>query len=279
VLDADLNPVPQGVAGELYIGGELLARGYLKRAALTAERFVADPLAQNGERLYRTGDRVRWNVQGQLDYLGRSDHQIKIRGFRIEPGEIEAQLLAHPDIREALVLAHEAQGGTRLAAYVTTPHDVDIAALRQQLAARLPDYMVPAAIVALPKFALTPNGKVDRNALPSPQFTSDRAFEAPQGDAEQALAQLWAEVLGVERVSRHDNFFELGGHSLLAIQIKALLEQRHACEIPVRVFFDKPVFSQIAAQMALQLPATAFQADARKARLQEMDSLLSEFEV
>jgi len=225
-----------------------LARGYLNRAALTAERFVADPFSSNGNRLYRTGDRVRWNAEGQLDYLGRTDHQIKIRGFRVEPGEIEAQLLAQPNVREALVLALDAPGGARLVAYVVTQTEMDTTALRQQLAANLPDYLVPAAIVALPQFPLTPNGKVDRSALPAPKFGSEQNYQAPQGDVEQALAQLWAEVLGVEIVGRYDNFFELGGHSLLAIQ---LLDRVRGLgwSVEIRTLFRHSQLAEFAAQL------------------------------
>lgn len=222
VLDFDLQPVPAGVAGELYIGGPLLARGYLDRAGLTAERFVADPFDADGGRLYRTGDRVRWNADGDLEYLGRIDHQVKVRGFRVELGEIEAQLLAQPEVREAVVVAKDA----RLVAYVS-PHRgraLDVRELRARLTRVLPDYMVPGVVVSLESLPLNPNGKVDRRALPQPERPSRLTFEAPQGEVEAVLAQLWAELLGIERIGRRDNFFELGGHSLLLLKLHQRLD-------------------------------------------------------
>ncbi|MDC8759689.1 non-ribosomal peptide synthetase [Janthinobacterium fluminis] len=234
VLDADLNLAPAGVAGELYLGGVGLARGYLDRAGLTAERFVADPFDPHGGRLYRTGDLVRWNDEGQLDYLGRIDHQVKIRGFRIELGEVEAQLLAQPDVCEAVVVAKDGAGGTRLVAYIAlqTGRQIELAVLRERLGVALPDYMVPSAIVVLERLPLNANGKVDRKALPEPEFANSNTYEAPQGELEEALAALWSEVLGVERVGRDDNFFELGGHSLLALR---LLERMRGQGRPVQV--------------------------------------------
>ncbi|WP_460427252.1 amino acid adenylation domain-containing protein, partial [Azotobacter armeniacus] len=221
VLDSELNPAPANVPGELYLGGIGLARGYANRADLTAERFVADPFGEAGSRLYRTGDLVRWRGDGQLEYLGRLDHQVKVRGFRIELGEVEAQLLAQPEVREAVVVAKEGPSGARLVGYVSAQAGqvLDGGALRERLGRVLPDYMVPGALVVLEDLPLTPNGKVDRKALPEPDLTSERAYEAPQGETEEALATIWAEVLGVECVGRRDNFFELGGHSLLALRI------------------------------------------------------------
>ena len=242
VLDAALNPVPVGVPGELYIGGKLLARGYVNRPDLTAERFVADPFDGHGGRLYRTGDLVRWSEEGQLIYLGRIDEQVKVRGFRIELGEVEAQLLKQPGVREAVVVARDTSQGTQLAGYVSgysaaglgstdaaglpdayreqqPGQQPDASALRQSLKAALPDYMVPAAITVLDRLPLNANGKIDRRALPAPVFDATEAYEAPQGELETQLAQLWADVLGVERVGRNSNFFELGGHSLLALTL------------------------------------------------------------
>ncbi|BEP60730.1 hypothetical protein GmRootV213_12840 [Variovorax sp. V213] len=230
VLDAELNLVPQGVAGELYLGGVSLARGYLNRPGLSAERFVADPFdSEGGGRLYRTGDLVRWNAEGQLEYLGRIDHQVKIRGLRIELGEIEAQLLAQPEVREAVVVAKDGPAGARLVAYLAAHagRAVDSAVLKERLAQVLPDYMVPRAFAVLDGLPLNANGKVDRKALPEPEgLGSERAHEAPEGDVEEALAGVWREVLGVARVGRNDNFFELGGDSLLSLKLIALVRKQ-----------------------------------------------------
>jgi amino acid adenylation domain-containing protein len=241
VLDGSLNPVPQGVAGELYLGGISLARGYLKRAGLTAERFVA---TEGGQRLYRTGDLVRWNNEGQLEYLGRIDHQVKVRGFRIELGEIEAQLLAQESVREAVVVANQGPAGARLVGYVSG-QDIDTAVLRARLAEALPDYMVPGALVVLDALPLNANGKVDRKALPDAQFGGAQEYEAPQGEVEEALSQIWSQVLGVQRVGRNDNFFELGGHSLLALK---LLERMRAqgWSVQVRTLFQQPALAAFA---------------------------------
>ncbi|MFB4394996.1 AMP-binding protein, partial [Pseudomonas sp. LS_1] len=224
VLDEQRRPVPIGVAGELYIGGDGLADGYLNQPQLTAERFVANPF-QPGKRLYRTGDLVRWRADGVLLFLGRNDFQVKIRGFRIELGEIEAQLKALAHITEAVVLADDQQ---RLLAYFTSTADQAPGTLRAQLAAVLPDYMLPAAFVPVEAFSLTANGKLDRRALPAPEerhFASHH-YEAPQGPLETRLAELWAQVLGVPRVGRLDNFFALGGHSLLAVQLVEQLREQ-----------------------------------------------------
>jgi amino acid adenylation domain-containing protein len=225
VVGPDLSLVRQGAAGELCIGGDLLARGYLGRPALSAEKFVADPFGGEGTRLYRTGDLVRWNGDGQLEYLGRIDHQVKVRGFRIELGEVEAQLLVQPEVREAVVMAGEGPAGARLVGYVSLQAGcaMEPAALRARLAAALPEHMVPAALVVLQALPLNPNGKLDRKALPSPEFTGDSAYAPPQGEAEVLMAHVWAQVLGVARVGRHDNFFELGGDSILSLQIVARL--------------------------------------------------------
>ena len=251
VLDAALNPVPVGVPGELYIGGKLLARGYVNRPDLTAERFVADPFDEHGGRLYRTGDLVRWSEEGQLIYLGRIDEQVKVRGFRIELGEVEAQLLKQPGVREAVVVARETPQGTQLAGYVSghAGQKLDGSVLRQSLKAVLPDYMVPFVIMVLEALPLNANGKIDRKALPEPVFESGEAYEAPEGELETQLAQLWAEVLGVERVGRSSNFFELGGHSLLAL---TLVERMRAAGIraQVRELFEQPVLSAFADALA-----------------------------
>ncbi|AQU81375.1 MULTISPECIES: non-ribosomal peptide synthetase [unclassified Halomonas] len=247
VLDGALNLTPTGVAGELYLGGVGLARGYLGRAELTAERFVADPFTA-GERLYRTGDLVRWREAGQLEYLGRIDHQIKVRGFRIELGEIEAQLLALSEIHEAVVVAQEGAGGSKLVAYIVPQADIelDTSTLRERLGQKLPDYMVPGVIVTLEALPLTPNGKVDRKVLPAPDLASNSQYEPPQGEVEEALAQIWSEVLSVELVGRHDNFFELGGHSLLAMQMLTRMRAAGLQSLTLRDLFKSPVLCELA---------------------------------
>jgi amino acid adenylation domain-containing protein len=253
VLDAELNLMPPGAAGELYLGGAGLARGYVQRAALTAERFVADPFdSEGGGRLYRTGDLVRWNSEGQLDYLGRIDHQVKIRGFRIELGEIEAQLLAQPEVREAVVVASQGAGGARLMAYVSAQagQAIDTARLREHLGRALPDYMVPGLVMVLETLPLNPNGKVDRKALPEPERASAQAYEAPQGGTEEALAAVWAEVLGVPRVGRYDNFFELGGHSLMSVQVVARVQGAMHADLTVADIFRQPVLMDMAGLIA-----------------------------
>ncbi|SDP95080.1 amino acid adenylation domain-containing protein, partial [Rhodoferax sp. OV413] len=211
VLDADLRPVPSGAVGELYIGGEGLARGYLSRPGLSAERYVADPFGLHGERLYRSGDLVRWRADGELAYICRADFQIKVRGFRIEPGEIEFALLAQAGVREAVALAQDEAGRSRLVAYVGLEDGAEVQAdaLRAALAQCLPEYMVPVAIALLPRLPRTINGKVDRLALPPITAPKVAAQQAPQGGVEVVLAAIWCEVLRLAQVGRHDNFFEI----------------------------------------------------------------------
>ncbi|HEU4884412.1 MAG TPA: amino acid adenylation domain-containing protein [Longimicrobium sp.] len=250
VLDAAGEPLPVGVAGELCAGGPGVARGYLGRPALTAERFVPDPHgAEPGARLYRTGDLCRWTAEGTLEFVGRVDHQVKVRGFRVEPGEIEARLLEHVGVDEAVVVARdEASGETRLVAYVVADEAVGAEVLRAYLGERLPAHMVPAAFVRLGRLPLTLNGKVDRKALPAPgdDAFARRGFEAPVGEAEQALAEIWADVLRVERVGRWDDFFELGGHSLLAVRVISRVRQVLAVEIALGELFTHPVLADFA---------------------------------
>jgi thioesterase domain-containing protein len=253
VLDARMQPVPVGVPGELYVGGVGVARGYLGQPAQTAERFVPDPFGEPDARLYRTGDRARWLSDGTIEFLGRADFQVKVRGFRIEPGEIEARLAEHPEVREPVVIAREdAAGDTRLAAYYTGDAVPEIEALRAHLGARLPEYMLPAAYVHLDALPLTPNGKVDRKALPAPEGDAfaTQQYEAPVGEVEQALAAIWAELLGVERVGRWDNFFELGGHSLLAVRVISQVRQVLNAEVVLADVFSYPTVQSLAARLA-----------------------------
>jgi amino acid adenylation domain-containing protein len=253
VLDAELRLVPRGVAGELYLGGVGLARGYWQRPGLSAERFVADPLAGDGARLYRTGDLARWRADGQIEYLGRVDHQVKIRGFRIELGEVEAQLLLQPEVEEAVVVAHDGPGGARLVAYVANGgrSEVDTARLAQQLAGTLPDYMLPSAIMVLTRLPLNANGKVDRKALPSPAVSRQQDYKPPQGLVAETVAAIWTEVLGIEKVGADDNFFDLGGHSLLLIRVHRLLEDRLAAGLSVVDLFKHPTIAALAQHIAL----------------------------
>ncbi|WP_412765391.1 non-ribosomal peptide synthase/polyketide synthase [Pseudomonas sp. NGC7] len=252
VLDDDLNPLPEGVAGELYIGSEGVARGYHQRSALTAERFVADPFAE-GSRLYRTGDRVRRRADGVIDFIGRLDSQLKVRGFRIEPGEIEARLRNLADVRDAVVVAREGAAGKQLVGYVVTgTAATDATQLREALRAELPDYMVPAQLVLLPTLPLTPNGKIDRNALPAPEFAAQRQRIAPRNAVEQALVNIWQEVLGVQSVGVDDNFFELGGDSLRVL--KMLSKVRASDDIPIelklRDVMAKPTIGELSGYAA-----------------------------
>ncbi|HVL02780.1 MAG TPA: amino acid adenylation domain-containing protein, partial [Dongiaceae bacterium] len=271
VLDSGLDQVPAGATGELYLGGIGLARGYLNRAGLSADRFVADPFSADGDRLYRTGDLVRWNTDGQLEYLGRIDHQVKIRGFRIELGEVEAQLLAQPDVREAVVVAKVVAAGSRLVGYVSAQadHIIEPLTVRARLAQVLPDYMVPSLIVVLDSLPLNANGKVDRRALPEPDHESEREYTAPQGETEQTLTAIWSEVLGIERISRHDNFFELGGHSLDVLRLQSKLLDRLSVKLPARDFFENPTPASQAVILEHQLARNDSAAD-----IEQMAALL-----
>jgi non-ribosomal peptide synthetase component F len=254
-----MEPVPIGAVGELYIGGAGVARGYLNRPELTAERFLVDPFsAEPGARMYRTGDLGRWLADGNIEFIGRNDFQVKIRGFRVELGEIETRLVEQEGVREAVVVAREeSPGDKQLIAYYVTEggsgaQTVEPASLREHLSERLPQYMVPAAYVCLESLPLTPNGKLDRKALPAPEVDAYavRGFEAPQGEVETTLAQIWANLLKVERVGRHDNFFELGGHSLLAVQVISRVRQLLGVEVELRELFARPILKDFARGLA-----------------------------
>ncbi|WP_369414579.1 non-ribosomal peptide synthase/polyketide synthase [Corallococcus soli] len=248
VLDAKGQPVPVGVPGELYLGGEGLARGYLGQPGLTAERFVPDGFSEEpGARLYRTGDKVRWGRDGTLEYLGRMDFQVKVRGFRIELGEVESALGEQPQVRDAVVVVREdAPGDKRLVAYVVAT--ADAATLRSALRERLPEYMVPSAFVVLDALPLNTSGKVDRNALPRPEAGEERSHEyvAPRTETEEVLARLWAPLLGVKQVGIQDSFFELGGHSLLATQAMSRIRTAFNVELPLRALFEAPTVAGLA---------------------------------
>jgi thioesterase domain-containing protein/acyl carrier protein len=235
VLDPNMEPVPIGVAGELWIGGHGLARGYLGQPELTAERFLPSPFT-NGERIYRTGDLARWRHDGQLDFLGRVDHQVKLRGYRIELGEIEHALMTHPGVARAVVARRGEGPEAALVAYFTSHQEPPAPAdLRSHLAATLPEYMLPAAYVALEAFPLTPSDKIDRRALPAPDANAraGRDFAAPTSDLERALMPLWQRLLGIREIGIDDDFFAVGGHSLLAIQLVHAIEDEldRACTI------------------------------------------------
>ncbi|HEU0052501.1 MAG TPA: amino acid adenylation domain-containing protein, partial [Longimicrobium sp.] len=252
VLDDALRPLPAGAPGEVYVGGVGVARGYLRRPSLTAEKFLPDPFGgEPGARLYRTGDVARWRRDGELEFIGRADRQVKIRGFRIELGEVESALLSRPGVREAAAMAHEhVPGSRRLVAYVAADEGVTADALRASLREDMPEYMVPAAIIILPSLPHTPNGKLDRRALPSPDFAAAAAkggdFAEPRTHAERVLASAWAQVLGREKVGIHDNFFELGGDSILSIQV-IVRAAREGVRIALRQVFQHQTVAELAA--------------------------------
>ncbi|WKX69277.1 non-ribosomal peptide synthetase [Streptomyces sp. XD-27] len=247
VLGPGLTPVPPGVPGELYVAGNI-ARGYLGRPTLTAERFVPDPYGPPGTRMYRTGDLAHWNTDGQLAYLGRADTQVKIRGIRVEPGEVETALTAHPGVAQAAVVVHEADGTRQLVAYVVPVEGDDepaLAELRAFVAGRLPAYMVPTQFVSLDRLPLSPNGKLDHKALPAPEPTGTTAYRAPRTPQEEVLAGLFADVLGADEVGIDDDFFDLGGHSLLAMRLVGRIRATLGAEVPIRDIFDFPTVVEL----------------------------------
>ena len=242
------------MSGELCIGGAGVGRGYLNRPELTAEKFVPNPFAP-GERMYRTGDLARWLPDGNIEYLGRIDHQVKIRGYRIELGEIEAQLLQSEHVKEAVVMAREnEQGQNELCAYVVAEGEQTVAQFRGELAQTLPSYMIPAHFVQLEKLPLTPNGKIDRKALPAPdgKLSTGVAYVAPRSETEQALAEIWQEILGAAQVGVQDNFFDLGGHSLRAMTLVSHIHQQFEVEVSLRDVFGHPTLEALATVIAGQ---------------------------
>ena len=280
ILDQHLNPVPVGVPGELHVGGQGLAHGYLNRDDLTGERFVesefscsVDRAAGLYGRLYKTGDIGRYLPNGVVEYMGRADDQVKIRGYRIELGEIESTISQHADVRESVVLAREdVPGDRRLVAYVQSDVAIDAAELKAYLAQSLPDYMVPKAYVVLSEFPLTPNGKIDKRSLPAPSdgAVSKNEFVAPRNDTEETLCQIWGEVLGLERVGVTDNFFDLGGHSLLATQVVSRVREHFNVELALSALFEEPTIENIALHL--------LQAELASADDLEMADLLAEIE-
>jgi hypothetical protein len=248
VLDGRDELQPVGVPGELCVGGEALAQGYLHRPGLTAERFAVDPLAA-GQRMYRTGDVARWRWDGELELLGRVDRQVKIRGLRIELGEVESLLSGHPSVREAVVTVHEDEGGDRrLVAYVVGGEGgLSAGELREHLRAGLPEYMVPSAFVELERLPQLSIGKVDLHALPAPDFSAHLDGGAsPRTTLEESLVSLWSEVLRLEGVGIHDNFFSVGGHSLLAAQLVAQVRDLFQADVPLQSLFEAPTVAEFA---------------------------------
>jgi amino acid adenylation domain-containing protein len=255
ILDQGHQPVPMGTVGEIYIGGSGVARGYLNRPELTAERFIADPFSSAPQaRMYRSGDMGRWRSDATIEYLGRNDRQVKVRGFRIELAEIEAQLLQHFQVKDAVVIAREdVPGEKRLVAYITQPDQSgpSVEELREHLKMMLPEYMVPSAFVILESLPLTPNGKLDRCALLAPEIGAyvSRQYEPPQGEVEVVLSEIWQELLRLERVGRQDNFFELGGHSLLATLVISRIRELLQVELPIRALFDAPTLRKLSVRV------------------------------
>jgi acyl carrier protein len=248
VVDAAGALVPAGIPGELLIGGPELARGYLGRPGLTAERFLPDPFGGQGDRVYRTGDIVRLLTSGVLEFVGRCDTQVKIRGFRVEPGEAQAALLRHPGVRAAAVLARELRGEPALVGYVAGS-GLTVSSLAAHCRSELPGYLVPSAFVLLDRLPLTVQGKLDAAALPEPAEPAPAAFVAPRTPAETVTAQIWAEVLNLAQVGAHDDFFALGGHSLRAVAVVSRLKAAFDCPVQVRDLFEHPTVEMLAARV------------------------------
>ncbi len=269
VLDEELEPVPEGVVGELYAGGDGLARGYVGRPELTAERFVPDPYGKPGQRLYRTGDLARWRGDGSLEFVGRADTQVKVRGFRIELGEVEGVLGSHPEVKAAAVVVQgEGAEGKRLVGFVVGKGErgVEVGGVREYLEQRLPEYMVPSLLVEVGELPLTGNGKVDRKALVGrvgrQEVAGRSTYEAPRDETEQKLAQLWGELLGLPRVGIHDDFFEAGGHSLLATQLGSRIREQFGVELALRQLFEHSTLAGLADLIARTAPSPTTGAEA-----------------
>nr|WP_256381140.1 non-ribosomal peptide synthetase [Myxosarcina sp. GI1] len=256
ILDEHFEPVPIGVLGELYLGGDNLARGYLNRPELTQEKFIINPLANTpSPRLYKTGDLARYRSDGNIEFLGRIDHQVKLRGFRIELGEIEAVLDAHPQVQQSVVLASDdLTGNKRLVAYLASSETLSSDRLREHLLAKLPEYMVPSIFITLDAIPLTPNGKVDRRALPAPDIRQamEKSYQAPSTVREQSLADIWKSVLNLEKVGVEDNFFELGGNSILAMQVIAQMRSQLGIDLALDAIFNAPTIAKLAQTIELQ---------------------------
>ncbi len=282
IVDQHMQPLPPGIPGELLIGGLGVSQGYLARPELTAEKFITDPFGKRvGARLYRTGDLARWRRDGRIEVVGRIDHQVKLRGYRIELGEIETVLSAHPQVRQAVVMCREDRpGDQRLVAYVTAAEGVsaiDLTSLRAQARQRLPEYMMPSAIIVMDALPLTPNGKVDRRALPAPdaEESTEDAYVAPRNAEEETLAELWAGILNRQKIGIHDNFFDIGGHSLLATQLVARMQKSLGGDIVLRMLFEAPTIAEFA-ELLLQRRMQNVDSDALASMLQELEGLSEE---
>jgi acyl carrier protein len=252
VLDAQRQPVPAGIPGELYLGGKQVALGYLDRPELDKEKFLASPFVP-GERLYRTGDRVRYLADGQIEFLGRVDDQVKWRGFRIEPGEIEAALTAQQNIQQAIVMLRgDTPGGNQQLVAYMTGKGIDTAAVKAKLKSHLPDYMVPSVFVVLDELPLTPSGKVARRKLPAPEYSRDETtpYVAARNPVEATLTQIWGDILGLDQVGVFDDFFELGGHSLLATQLVSRVRDQLGISLPLKFIFRYPSPATLAETVA-----------------------------
>jgi acyl-coenzyme A synthetase/AMP-(fatty) acid ligase len=254
ILDPNGRLVPRGVIGELYVGGEVLARGYLRQPQLTAERFVPDGFSpEPGARMYRTGDLARHRADGNIDFLGRNDFQVKVRGFRIEPGEIEAQLEQHPAVQSAVVIVrNDSAANKRLVAYFIPREAIAAEALRTHLAERLPEYMIPATFVQLADWPLTPSGKLDRRALPDAAAVGSAEGNAPVGTIELRLAAIWADVLGITEIERDADFFDLGGHSLLGTVVVLRIRSELGVDLALEDIFRAPLLTQLARAIELK---------------------------